>query len=265
MTMKADDFSRLELGGGQVRAPGRNDATDGSWSLTLPAGRTYADAQLDDTTGLSRGKFLWSPPLRFSIRARVQPAQPLGTFGFGFWNDPFTLSLGMGGAARKIPAAPQCAWFFHLSEPGDLPLATGVTGSGWKAATLTSSRMPAWFFLPAAAAGAVLSAMPPFRRIIFSAARRFYHAEEAMLQADPADWHEYVIEWRASQVAFQVDGQPVLLSRHSPAGPLGMVIWIDNQYAVASAEKGFRFGVLPLGVGQSLEIADLRIEAPLPA
>jgi hypothetical protein len=37
------------------------------------------------------------------------------------------------------------------------------------------------------------------------------------------------------------------------------VVWIDNQYAIASPEKGFRFGVIPTGHQQWLEISDLEI------
>jgi hypothetical protein len=37
------------------------------------------------------------------------------------------------------------------------------------------------------------------------------------------------------------------------------VTWIDNQYAVASPEKGFRFGVIPTSREQWLEISDLEI------
>jgi hypothetical protein len=37
------------------------------------------------------------------------------------------------------------------------------------------------------------------------------------------------------------------------------VAWIDNQYAVASPDGGFRFGVLPLAEEQWLEIRDLEV------
>ena len=42
--------------------------------------------------------------------------------------------------------------------------------------------------------------------------------------------------------------------------PLGFVLWIDNQYAIASQAGQFGFGVRPLTVPQWLEIADLRFE-----
>lgn len=266
----------LEIGGGRVvqqpqrktpppeSIPGMFPLLDRA-ELHLPPAKFYADAQLDDTQNLARGSLRWKPPLRFSIRARTSIPDPLGTFGFGFWNDPFSLSLGMGGAARKLPAAPQYAWFFYGSPPLDLPLAEGVPGSGWKAATLAFREMPSLLLAPIAAGGGLLAAFPPTRRWAFRQARRFYQAEERLLGIDPSAWHAYSMEWSLSSVRFFVDGAEVLRSTHPPAPPLGLVLWIDNQYAVASVEKGFGFGVLPLEREQTLELEDARIESPLPA
>jgi hypothetical protein len=233
--------------------------------LRVPPVRAYADAQLDDTQPCSRARFRWRPPLRFSVRARTSIPDPRGTFGFGFWNDPFSLSLGMGGAARKLPAAPQCAWFFYGSPPHDLALADGVPGCGWKAQTLSFRRMPSLLLAPIAAGGAFLASLPPLRRWTFRRARLFYRARERLLPADPSEWHEYALEWTAASVRFLVDGTEALQSDQPPLPPLGLVLWIDNQYAVASPGKGFGFGVLPLEREQILELEDARIVAPFPA
>jgi hypothetical protein len=298
--MKAGPFSlsALEIGGGRVLFPAAADfpapATDqppaeaagaapGATSapagrrppgsiplldrvrLHLPPVKSYADAQLDDTQNLPRARLRWRPPLRFSVRARTSLPAPLGTFGFGFWNDPFSLSVGMGGAARKFPSAPQCAWFFYGSPPHDLPLAEGVPGFGWKAATIRFRNIPALVLAPAALGGVLLAGLPPVRSRAFGWARRFYHAEERLLPIDPSQWHAYAIEWRAASVGFFVDGVEVLRSRYSPLPPLGLVLWIDNQYAVASAAKGFGFGLLPLEREQALELEAARIETGIPA
>jgi hypothetical protein len=260
---------RLEIGGGRVLVPPREISGSPELfaraELRLPAAKGYADAQLDDTQNLPRAFLRWRPPLRFSVRARTSRPDPPGTFGFGFWNDPFSLSLGMGGAARKLPAAPQCAWFFYGSPPHDLPLAEGVPGSGWKAQTLVFRRWPSLILAPIAAGGSLLAALPPTRRWAFRQARRFYRAAEKLLAVDPSEWHAYAVEWSAAAVRFVVDGAEVLRTEISPAAPLGLVLWIDNQYATASPGKGFGFGVLPLDRGQSLELEDARIEAPRPA
>jgi hypothetical protein len=264
-------LSRLEIGGGRVRCsppketaqaePGLRPLFERA-ELELPPVRSYADAQLDDTQNLARGALRWKPPLRLSLRARASAPDPRGTFGFGFWNDPFSLSLGMGGAARKLPAAPQCAWFFYGSPPHDLPLAGGVPGSGWKAQVLSFGSLPPLLLAPIAAGGILLAAFPPSRRWAFRQAKRFYAAEERLLDTDPSAWHAYALEWTGSAVRFFVEGAEVLHAVHPPRPPLGLVLWIDNQYAVASGEKGFGFGVLPLGQGQALELEDARIESP---
>jgi hypothetical protein len=265
-TAPADLLRPLEIGGGRVvwRGAGPGELVEHA-ELALPPTGSYADAQLDDTQRLARGAFRRRPPVRFSVRARVSRPDPPGTFGFGFWNDPFSLSLGMGGAARKFPAAPQCAWFFYGSPPHDLPLAAGVPGSGWKAQVLTFRRMPALLWTPAAFGGALLAALPPTRRSAFRLARRFYSAEEKPLGLDPSGWHAYAIEWTADAVRFFVDGEEILRAARPPAPPLGLVLWIDNQYAVASPERGFGFGVLPLERPQTLTLESARIESPLSA
>lgn len=267
-------LSRLEIGGGRVRCwppgtaphegPGVLRLFDRA-QLELPPTRAYADAQLDDTQNLPRRALRWKPPLRFSLRARASPAAPRGTFGFGFWNDPFSLSLGMGGSARRLPAAPQCAWFFYGSPPHDLALAEGAPGWGWKAQVLSFRRLPPLLLAPVAAGGALLASLPAPRRWAFRQARRFYRAEERMLDADPSAWHAYAVEWTGSAVHFSVDGGEVLRAVFPPLPPLGLVLWIDNQYAVASPEKGFGFGVLPLDRGQALELDDARMATPHPA
>jgi hypothetical protein len=273
------DFShlrRLEIGGGRVWRPpeksrprpaasARTQPLIDRATLHLAPAQRYADAQLDDTQALARDRFHWKPPLRLSVRARASVPDPRGTFGFGFWNDPFSLSLGMGGAARKLPAAPQCAWFFYGSPPHDLPLAEGVPGSGWKAQTLSFRRLPPLLLAPIAAGGMLLAAWPFTRRWAFRRALRFYSAEEQLLGIDPSEWHTYTIEWTASSAWFSVDGMEVMRSFHPPHAPLGLVLWIDNQYAIASPEKGFGFGVLPLGREQALELEDARIVTPIPA
>lgn len=266
-------LQRWEIGGGRVLERPRTAADPPRFvsggvplldrvELHLSPTSSYTDAQLDDTQNLARRQFRWKPPLRFSVRARTSIPDPRGTFGFGFWNDPFSLSLGMGGAARKLPATPQCAWFFYGSPPHDLPLAEGVPGSGWKAQTLSFRRISPLALAPIAAGGALLACLPWTRAWAFRQARRFYRAEERLLAADPSAWHQYTIDWTASAVGFSVDGVEVLRSVHPPAPPLGLVLWIDNQYAVASAARGFGFGILPLLGAQTLELEDAWIEAP---
>ena len=67
----------------------------------------YSNAQISDYHA-NRRAFMWSPPLRLTVRAWAShPTQALkGTAGFGFWNEPFT-PLG-----RGLPRLPRAVWFF---------------------------------------------------------------------------------------------------------------------------------------------------------
>lgn len=88
-------------------------------------------------------------------------------------------------------------------------------------------------------------------------------AFESLLTPLLNDWHSYSLTWRSGGATFEVDGEIVLHAPEVPAGPLGFVAWIDNQYAVATPEDGFRFGVLPLKEAQWLEISDLQLNTSL--
>lgn len=255
--MAISNLKPLVIGGGVV------EPRPSGWLLSLPTiQKGYSDAQMDDYRALPRSKFHWNPPLQLRLRARANPAEPTGTLGFGFWNDPFSLSLGQGGAARRLPAAPQTAWFFYGSPPNDMALAEGVPGRGWKASVLRSPPIPGLVLLPGAALAAGLALLPGMRRPVMRLARRFIQAQETTIEASLAEWHDYQMRWNSSGVDFWVDGRLVLSTSIVPRPPLGLVIWIDNQYAVASPEGGFRFGTLQTDAEQRFEIANLAIETP---
>jgi hypothetical protein len=240
----------LEIGGGRVQSETNR------WRLTIPplSARQYADAQLDDYGKLPRHRLPDSPPVRVSVRARASHAQPAGTLGFGFWNNPFTLTGG------GVLAAPSAVWFFYASPPSDMALADGVPGRGWKAATLHAGRYPTLFIAPAAAVAIALTFVPGLGVPIMSAARRYVQAHEALLD-DVAltDWHTYSIDWLAHEAIFRVDDVERLRSPAPPHGPLGFVLWIDNQYAIASRAGQFGFGLCEVKEAQWLEVGDLHL------
>jgi len=249
-------LERLETGGGSVR-----ETPEGAFRLILPpTTRGYAVAQVDDYHQLPRRRFPWRPPLRLSLRARASHPQPIGTLGFGFWNDPFTFSLGQSGAARKIPVSPQALWFFYGSPPSDLALVPGVPGHGWKVSSIDTPAIPSLLLAPIAAGAIALTKVPCLRRWVMRVALQTINAAERLLDPSIREWHRYSITWLSEGVTFEVDGEMVLTSSTLPSGPLGFVAWIDNQYAVASPNGGFRFGILPTEEEQWLELTDLRIE-----
>lgn len=253
------NLRKLEIGGGHV------EMQSGISNLEIPAlSHGYADAQLDDYQGVTRGAFPWRPPLTFSLNARASSPAPNGTLGFGFWNDPFALSLGGGGAVRRLPAAPQAAWFFYGSPPNDLSFGGDKPGAGWLAMTMRSQRIPSLLLAVPAAAAFLLSRLHILRGPLFRLMRSVLSVESAALDIGLDAWHSYRIDWRADQVDFFVDGEPVLHTAVTPHPPLGLVLWIDNQFLHASPTAGLRFGLIPTDHKQSLELQELRVVASPP-
>ena len=245
-------WHKIVLGGGVVR----EESPSESFRLSIPpiSARAYADAQIDNYAGLRRTRFPNAPPTRLAVRARASHVAPKGTLGFGFWNHPFSLSGG-------VLAAPSAVWFFYASPPSDMALAEGVPGWGWKAATLDAGRWPTLLLAPAALAAIALTRVPGLGRPIMAAARRAVRAHEApLLDITLTDWHDYALEWRADEAIFRVDGVERLRSPAPPRGPLGCVAWIDNQYAIASREGKFGFGLCATSDEQWLELEGLRVE-----
>jgi hypothetical protein len=76
------------------------------------------------------------------------------------------------------------------------------------------------------------------------------------LGVDVTQWHRYRLEWSPMRVVWYVDDALVFESPISPNPPLGVIIWIDNQYAAFTPEGKIAFGVLE-GGDEWLEIEDL--------
>lgn len=248
-------LEHLEIGGGSVR-----ENEQGVLRLTVPPiSSGYADAQVDDYRLLPRQRFPWSSPLHLSLRARASRNNNPGTLGFGFWNDPFTLSLGQGGAARRLPAVPKTLWFFYGSPPNDMALVPDIPGFGWKAASLNSASVPPLVLAPLAVGAVALAQIPNIRRPVMRTALRVIKAAERLLEPTLDKWHSYSIIWELKTARFFVDGELALEAHNPPNSRLGFVAWIDNQYAIASPQGGFRFGVLPVEEEQWLEISELSV------
>ena len=230
---------------------------DGLRFLNAPTdGRSYTNAQLDDYAGLRRADFRWRPPLTLTVRARFsQPAGQLrGTAGFGFWNDPFLMT------ERRLPTLPRALWFFYASPPSDMALATGVPGYGWKAATIDALTPRAVSLAPLAPLALLGMQLRHFRARLWPLLQRRLGIAEAPVTADMTEWHTYVIEWHRDSVCFAVDGQAVLRTECAPHGPLGLVMWIDNQFMVARPTGRLRHGLLPLAEAQWMDVAEVVIQ-----
>ncbi len=240
--------------------------TANGWRLDLPAGSrgTYRLAQLDDYSGTPRRLLGHAPPNILRLRVRLSSDDLPGTWGFGLWNDPFGLSLGFGGKVARLPALPQTAWFFHASPPNwlslrDRPLPDSgrvVPGSGFFAGTFRSPRVPSLLFAP------LVLALPffvfrPVSRLMRRWASRFIRQDGVAVKADVTQWHEYAIHWQEQACTFAVDGRDVLSTFIAPCSPLGLVLWIDNQYAAWTPEGQLGYGTLE-NPPAWMEIEDIR-------
>jgi len=249
-----------------LRGTGRLEARDDAlYFITEGAtARQYSNAQLDDYQGLPRRKFLWRPPLMLTVRARFSHPDGVlrGTAGFGFWNDPFLMT------GFRLPALPRAVWFFYASPPSNMKLDLRVPGFGWKAATIDALRPSFLALAPLAPLAVPLMNFRPLYRALWPIGQRAIHVCEAPLSAPMTGWHTYTLRWQKGDVRFAVDGRPVLHCRTAPRGPLGFVMWLDNQYMVVTPWGRFGYGLLDAPDRQwmaieRLEIAPIASSSPL--
>ena len=260
------DRQPYQVGGGTVSIVDNRVILEKGVSL----GNAYSNAQIDDYQPLKRRDFLWHPPLRLSLRARFShPAATLsgsqsgpglvrsaltGTAGFGFWNDPFMMT------GRRRPTLPRSLWFFYSSPPSDMQLAYGVQGWGWKAAVIDALRLPFFALLPTAPFGFLLMRSPVLYPLLWPIAQRSMHVQETLLTQPIENWHSYELVWQRQQVCFWIDGKLVFQTEYAPLGPLGLVLWLDNQYMIVKPTGVVRAGLVKSKNVEFLEIEDLQIE-----
>ena len=226
-----------------------------AYRLTIPAGPSnkYRLAQLDDYAKTTRNRFPVRSPFHLSLSARASSDSIPGTWGLGLWNDPFGLSLGFGGNPFRLPALPNAVWFFGASEESYLSFSDNTPAQGFLAQSFRSPKFHPLLIL----AGLVF----PFSR---KTARRLMgkviNEEGFRLNVDVTQWHRYSLDWREKRVSFEVDDLQVFESDISPNPPLGLVVWIDNQYAAFTPEGKIGFGVLANPEPAWLEIKDLELK-----
>jgi hypothetical protein len=235
--------------------------TENGWRLGIEKGdaQSYRNAQLDDYSKLPRNQYSHRPStlFRMDLRARISTPSAAGTWGFGLWNEPFGLSLGLGGNPFQLPALPNAAWFFYASPPNYLSFKSPSTGnrggvaSGFMAQTFRSPKFHPLLF-PAGLA------LPFSRKMTRKLLSKVIDEDSSALSVDPTQWHSYRLEWSPQGVAWDVDETRVFESPISPNPPLGIVIWIDNQYAAFTPEGRIAFGVLENGE-EWLEVRDIVI------
>lgn len=233
---------------------------ENGWLLRLPAGTAgfYRVAQIDDYRYLPRHRFRWQPPVTLSLTAQVSATDLPGTWGFGFWNDPFSFSFGAKGSARRLPVLPNAAWFFYASPENCLSLRDDLPANGLLAAVFRSPLMPSILLAPALI-GLPLLAVPASARWLRRLGRLVIQQDAKQVDVPVTQAHRYRLEWLAERVRFFVDGALLFETPLTPRGRLGLVIWIDNQYAAFTPQGNLRFGTLPNEPAQ-MQISQIRIQ-----
>jgi len=239
--------------GAQVEEISQSDDRQ-AYRLSIPAGSAdkYRLSQLDDYTNIKRNKFPLRFPIVLSLSARASSDSIPGTWGFGLWNDPFGLSLGFGGNPFRLPALPNAVWFFGASNENHLSFRDDQPGQGFLAQTF---RSPAFhpLLIPAGLG------FPFSRKLTRRLMGKVIREDGVRLSVDVTQWHRYRLKWREDRVSFEVNNVQMFESSVSPKSPLGLVIWIDNQYAAFTPEGKIGFGVLENTEPAWLEIKDIEL------
>ena len=243
-----------------------------AYRLSIPGGSAdkYRLAQLDDYTKTRRNRFPLQHPLSLSLSARASSDSIPGTWGFGLWNDPFGLSLGFGGNPFRLPTLPNAAWFFGASKESYLSfqdIGTSTTGFDTREKSIRPTQPAVNGFLaqvfrsPRFHPSLILAglALPISRKATRRLLGRVIGEDGIALSLDVTNWHRYRFDWREKRVSFEVDDTLVFESRVSPNPPLGLVIWIDNQFAAFTPEGKLGFGVLENPEPAWLEIKDIDV------
>lgn len=226
-----------------------DERAPGHYVLSIHAdGTTYCNAQLDDYHHLPRRSYPWRAPIRLSLDARLT-GDARGTWGFGFWNAPYSP------LANRWPALPATAWFFGNGS-GNLAWDIDSTPTGFKAATLDTHRMRARLLALCAPLLLLLLRSTTIFQTVWPHLTRWLGLSERMLPQD-SDWHHYELQWQPDCTTWLVDGIVVHQAPSAPHAPLGLCIWVDNQWLVAGPQSGFGWGLVQSTT--SLEVKEIRV------
>lgn len=244
----------------QIRKGSVHRTNDTGYQLWLEASnkKDYSLAQIDDYVHLPRYKFPHKPPIKLTLEARLSDQNLSGTWGFGFWNDPFGMGMGGGGMARILPVMPNAAWFFFGSNENMLTLREDQPGNGFHVKTFRSPLLPSFASLLGIPL-APLILLPTVARRLRHLGRDFIKEDGRKLDVDLKSWHDYELNWDKGQVDFHVDNHLVFSTETVPNGRLGIVIWIDNQYFCFDKSGKLDFGCLEIPIDQWMKISKLNV------
>jgi hypothetical protein len=78
------------------------------------------------------------------------------------------------------------------------------------------------------------------------------------LDIDIKKWQHYKLKWEANKITFWLNDVLVLEQKVNITEAQGLVIWMDNQYAVVEPWGVWSFGSEPIEQEQSLELRSIR-------
>jgi hypothetical protein len=102
--------------------------------------------------------------------------------------------------------------------------------------------------------------LPALGRRLRSLGRRFVHQDTAILPVNPVEWNSYQLDLGVEGVAFYVNANLAFETLVTPSSPLGVVIWLDNQYAAWTPDGRMRYGTLESSEPVYIEIAELNMQ-----
>jgi hypothetical protein len=242
----------------------RSVLADGTCRLQIPAGPAgrYRLAQLDDYNDLPRKEFPWKRACSLQVQMRASADQIPGTWGVGFWNNPFGLAILKGVEMLRLPTLPQSVWYFFASPQNYLSFHDHLPAHGSLAATFRSQPR----FKPELVLATLclpLLAIPTTARYLRKLICNFVRQDSQELRIDPTLWHDYLLDWKNDRAIFQVDGRVLFETEIVPQGPLGFVLWVDNQYAAFPPDGRIRFGTLENPEPAWIEVRNLSINGRL--
>lgn len=249
-------WNQLLTGGGLIK----NNTSHLKIGFKSARAGTYTDAQLDDYTMFARSKYPWKAPLRMTVKAKFDFFDKRqnksntfqGTAGFGFWNNPFSVT----GAYYALPEA---IWFFYTSSKSCMAFSQN-DDYGWKAQVVHSLKLSnILYFFPTAFA-VLFARLTKNTRFASKWIKRFSGIEETSLEIAMDQWHEYKLEWKKNQAKFYVDDKMIMMTNNPPTRPLGFVLWVDNQYAVVTPTGKMQFATAT-SKALFLHIASVKIES----
>jgi hypothetical protein len=124
-------------------------------------------------------------------------------------------------------------------------------------ATFSSPRIPS-IVLSAGIPLLPFLSIPLTSRYLRRLARVMIHEDAARVDLDPTTWHDYKMELHRGKVLFYLDDRVYFETEICPKGRLGLVIWIDNQFAAFPPDGKIKFGTLSHERVAWLELKDIQ-------